>query len=201
MLAGELGVRIALDTYPKNDIAMGAARYALHPGASGTGIDRDGVCAWRRRLRWGGGRPSGRPPVPALPPSASEAVHGPVQETAQDTAQGPVPGTTSAEGSAPPDLYPAAVMPSGAADPDLPAPHGAHDGSLTPPGPVPAWMATGPASQPPVDGSVDSEPGPNRRRLVILLAVGIVVVALGIGAGFVINRLLGADRRSDRVDR
>jgi len=193
MLAGELGVRVALDTYPKNDIAMGAARYALHPGASGTGITATGFAPGGGGFAGAAGALQDGPQVPALPPSASEVVHGPVQETAQDTAQGPVPGTTPAEGSAPPNLYPAAVMPSGAADPDLPAPHGAHDGSPTPPGPVPAWMATGPAAQPPIDGSVDSEPGPNRRRLVILLAVGIVVVALGIGAGFVINRFLGAE--------
>jgi len=180
MLAGELGVRVALDTYPKNDIAMGAARYALHPGPSATGITQTGFDPRAADLVPATGALQDDPRAPS-PPSASEAV--PVA----------VHGATSTEGSTLPGTYPAVVMPGGAADPEPSIPSGIPDGPLTPPGPVPAWMATGSTSQPPSDGSVDSEPKPGRRRLVIFLVIGIVVVALGIGAGFVINRLLGPE--------
>jgi actin-like ATPase involved in cell morphogenesis len=182
MLAGELGVRVALDTYPKNDISMGAARYSLHPGASGASITETGSDPGGRGLVATAGAPWDGPPVPSSPQAASEAVDGPVHGAAQST-----------EGPTFPETYPAAAMPGRTPDSAPPVPAGVRDDPLTPPGPVPAWMATGPSAPPAIDGPDDSAPSPTTRRLVVLLVIGIVVVALGITAGFVINRLRGSE--------
>ena len=69
LLQSEFGVRTALDTHPKHDIALGAVQYHPTSTAGGAPAAADTVAQWPTR-----GRPE---PTPAVPRVAGAAAHRP----------------------------------------------------------------------------------------------------------------------------
>ncbi|HET9650146.1 MAG TPA: Hsp70 family protein [Microlunatus sp.] len=200
LLNRELGAPVALDTYPKNDIALGAARHALRltapqaPSFAPFPVTPGPTAG-----------PTPIPPprsAPAAPPGFPDS-----RAVAGDTARlPPLPPYPMAQQPHPRQPISGQAVPRQPdprqPDPQRPMPAPPDPQQVVPPGPRPAWM-TGPGGPPggpggpggaggpggPVDGTQGDNGSRNSRRILVAALIGVAVIVLGVGTGVAVHFL------------
>jgi actin-like ATPase involved in cell morphogenesis len=116
LLQSEFGVRTAMDTHPKHDIALGAVRY--HPPDAGQPATAapaaPAVTQWPTRGK-SAPPPPAPPPPPPSPPPPTEPVRAPEPPPGPDTVQLPEPVEETPAGPPvwrPPDTVPTPATPA-----------------------------------------------------------------------------------------